>query len=366
MRSIRFILCGVLSLVTTGRSAAKTSPGTPVVVYDGITQVSTSMGYRDNILLSSITQESSLFFQTVLDTSLLRMSESGAFLMLYLLAEDTRYFNAPSVNYEQLISASAQYTTPVGDRDKIGLQTDYLYLHQIFDASETETDLRSILAEGHSITLRPHWEHTFGGGWTAQLEAEALRQTYKEELDDYSEGSGQMSLMYSYGNRSEASIDWQHSARTYDTREQYDRAGLPVANTELHFRQNLFVTRWRHNWDKKRHWQTTTRFSYLFNRDNGSGYFDYDRQLLRQQVRWTQNDWSINANVDFGQYLYSTQKIGDDRRERSYTAVDMLVERQLGEHWRIQLAAEHEWNHSNDPLDTFRTWTASTGITYEF
>jgi hypothetical protein len=366
MKTLVATLFWLLCLTATGLAAQETTNTLSDVIYDYSSQASTSVGYRDNVLYSSVTQENSPFSKMSFDTSMMRISDSGSLLVLYLLGEDTRYWGAQSDNYEQLVCGSVQYITPVGERDEVGLAADYLYLHQILDASDTQADLYRVLVEGHSVTLSPHWKHIFGNGWAAQVKAGAQRQTYRESLDDYSEALGKMSLIYSYGNRSELSVGWQYLVRHYDTRTQTDPGGTSLADTRLRYYQNEFSSRWRHNWDSDRHWQTTTRFSALFNRDNGSGYFDYNRLLLRQQVRWNRGNWSASAAAGLGWYLYKTQRIDADRREHSYTVIDARIERKISARWRLYVAAEREWNMSNDPLNEFRGWMASAGLTFEF
>lgn len=199
-----------------------------------------------------------------------------------------------------------------------------------------------------------------------QLQGTAFRQFYADALDDFSEAAGRLSLIRSYARRSEVSVSYQSRHRFYDTREQFDSFGVIVPDTHLIYWQNELAAQWRHYWDAARHWRTLTRASYMWSRDNGSGYFDYDRVLLSQQLRWADRGWEVVANARFGWYFYKAQRIGDERRERSYVAADVRVERRLLKHWLLYVAAEHEWNNSNDPLDEYRDWVASGGVCFEF
>ena len=363
-----FAVCGlvVLGLPAEQAEAAESTNLAPVAVWDASAQISTAIGYRNNVLRSSIKNENSAFFLSVAEASLIRFSDSGALFMLYIFGDDTRYFDAPSVNYEQLFSGTARLSKPVGVRDEVGLEANYVYQHQILDASATEVELQRILVLGHSAALRPHWKRLLGGGWETQVEGAVRRQVFEHELDDYWESDGRVSLTRNYGNRSEISVGYLPLLRFYDTRNQYDSSGNRVPDTDLVYWQNEVGSEWRRGWNAERSWRTTSRLSYMVSRDNGSGYFDYDRMLFRQQVRWKKGVWDIRTTGRFGGYLYKEQTINDEPRNRSYAILSFRLERWLGKHWKCYAAGEYEWSMSNDPLDDYQSWMANAGVGYEF
>lgn len=355
----------VLGFFLVSTQAQSTNTG-PMAVWDNTAEVSGSFGYRDNVLRSSVVNESSAFFMTSVDASLMRFSETDAFFLLYFFGEDIRYFNAPSVNYEQFFSISAQGSMPVGEKSETGLAVDYLYQHQIYDASETQDIQSRLLILGHSISARPYWTWLFSPRWEATLDVAALRQIYEQDLDDYTEGDARVFLSRTYGNRSTGGIGYQYLKRFYDTRQQTDEAGFRIPDTDLEYTQHELSGDWKHYWNKKRTWRSMTRLSGMLNRDNGSGYFDYDRVIFREQLRWDNRTWAVSTNIRLGWYTYLTQQIGDDKRERSYATADVRVERRFWQHGVLFAAGEYEWDWSNDPLDEYRTWMALAGIGLEF
>jgi hypothetical protein len=270
------------------------------------------------------------------------------------------------VGYEQIVSGQAQFTMPVGERDETGLAANYLYQHQILDVSETEAVLRRVLVQGHGATVQPHWKHALATGWAAQLEAALMRQVYEGELDDYWEGHGRLGLIREYGNRSEVSLACQSLWRPYDTRAQFDASGAIVPGTDLFYRQYQVDAQWRHYWDAERHWRTVSKLDYMVNQDNGSGYFDYDRLRVSQQLRWSDAQWTVKAAVRGGWYSYPVQQHGGEKLERAYMLLDGRIERRLGKLWLLYAAAEHEWNLSNDPLGEYETWMVGGGAGVDF
>ena len=352
-------------LCIAGVFGKETNP-TPAAVWDTSVRATSGFGYRDNVLRSGLSTESSAFFNSSADASFLRLAESSAYFSFFVLGDDTRYFDAPSVNFEQFFSGDARAVTPVGTSEELGGQFNYLYQHQVLDVSETEGIQARMLVDGHSYALRTYWKHTLRPGWAVQLEAAGLRQLYGGDLSDYWEAAGRLSLIRSYGHRSELSIGYQSKHILYDSREEYDKAGVVIPGTSVVYWQNEAGAHWRHHWDKARHWRTTSKLSYMFNRDNGSGYFDYDRILFSQQLRWTNSGWELRANARCGWYFYPVQQIGNEDLERSYVAMDLRIERRLGKHWLLYAVAERDWNRSNDPVDEYNDWMASGGIGVEF
>ncbi|MDZ8118136.1 hypothetical protein [Pontiella agarivorans] len=325
-------------------------------------EAAVSAGYKNNMLQSSVTDESSAFIRTAVDASMMRFSETGSYLLFYLFGEDTRYSDAPSVNYEQMISALFNGAVPAGTDDRLGAEVMYLYLHQIYDASETQVDRRRLLVLGHSLSVRPYWDHEFSDTWSHRFEFSVSRQIYEVALDDYRETGGRFLLTRKYGHRSELSAGFRYMQRDYDTREQFDGDGLALPGTDLLYFQHELQGEWRHYFDADRHWRSLAKWSGMMNRDNGSGYFDYDRLLLREQLRWDNELWRVKSNVRFGWYFYKVQQVSGARRERSYVSADLRIERRFGEHISLFAEAEHAWNFSNDPLDEYNTWTAHTGF----
>jgi hypothetical protein len=121
----------------------------PSALWENTARVTTGFGYRENVLRSSVATENSGFFNASADASFLRLADSGAYLTFFLLGDHTQYFDTPSVDYEQFFSGTAQIVTPMGTREELGAQFNYLYQHQILDVSETEAVLTRVLVSPH-------------------------------------------------------------------------------------------------------------------------------------------------------------------------------------------------------------------------
>jgi hypothetical protein len=360
------VFCCLLSQMAGKTCGAESTNRELLALWDKTLNVSVGGGYRDNVLRTSVAPEGSAFFSSAADFSLIRLSESGAQWTFFGMGEDIRYFDSKSVPKEQIFSGTTQFEIPLGLHNHIGAFAQYLYQNQVIDASETEANLSRVFVEGQSISFKPEWQYQFSPAWSVKINGAMLRQLYVSELDDYWEGGGRVALVYKYGHRSEIWLGYESRHRFYDTRHQTDREGFMVEDTSLLYWQHEIGSGWKHYWDEKRHWRTTTKVSLLLNRDNGAGYFDYDRTQVAQQIRWQNGPWEVTANGRFGYYYYSVQRIAESHRERAYYGVDLRVQRRLGKYAYLFVGGEREWDFSNDPLDDYRDWMANLGIGVEF
>ena len=360
-------MCLVLlaALSSYGETNGIPSPQ-PLETWDALMRVTTGFGYRENILRSSIVQENSAFFNTSADVSLMRFTESGAYMSLFILLDDSQYFTSPSVDYERFISATLQAATPIGKDDELGGQFNCFYQHQVVDLSETESSIARSLVDGYTYTLQPYWKHTLGDGWAVQIDAELLRQIYSGDLSDYWAPAAGLRLLHSYGHRSEVSLYGQTKYLMYDSREKTDDDGKARAGTSLVYKQNEIGLQWRHTFDKEQQWRTRTKLNYKLSQDNGSGYFDYHRVQGSQQLRWKNPLWEIKMNASLNWYTYPGQEIDDERYTRYSCVLDVRIERRLGKRWILYSFADREWSMSNDELDQYRDWSAGVGVGVEF
>lgn len=366
-RGVYILVCVVLLTwvhaygETNGAPASKS-----LATWDTQMRVSTGFGYRENILRSSIAQESSAFFNTSGDLSLMRFTERGAYASLFILLDDSQYFDSPSVDYERFISATIQSSTPLEMNDEVGGQFNFFYQHQVVDLSETQASISRSLVDGYTYTLQPYWKHTLGDGWAFQFEGELLRQIFSGDISDYWAPGVGLRLLRTYGYRSEVSLYGQTKYLFYDSREKTDQDGAAIAGTSLVYKQNEFGFQWRHTFDKEQQWRTRTKLNYKWSQDNASGYFDYHRVQGSQQVRWKNPLWEIKMNASLNWYTYPGQKRDDERYERYSVLLDVRVERRLGKRWILYSFAEREWSMSTDELDQYRDWTAGIGAGVEF
>jgi hypothetical protein len=347
-------------------SAAEVTNRSPVAVWDVSVRAEIGAGYKHNVLLTSVAPESSAFVSVAADASFIRLSESGSEWTMFFLGQDMQFTDVPSVDGERFASGMIQFVHPLSLPSKLGIELYTLYQNQVMDVSESETNLARMLVEGVDILLTPKWYYTLGAGREARCELFGGPQLYAGDLDGYWQTGAKLALVQTYGNKSELSLSSQFANWIYDSREQADATGASIPGTTMAYWRPEISGQWRHHWDTQRRWTSTTRLSWLWNVDNGSGYWNYDRLTFSQRLRWRPDRWEVVAGARLGWYFYDVQTVGQEHRERFYATLDFRAERRLSKRWFVYASAEADWNWSNEPLDTYSDWTVGAGFGAEF
>jgi len=297
-----------------------------------------------------------------------RLPTDGAQVVFFLNGEDIRYLAGGPVDKEQSLIAVLQVKKNLAENWSVGLESQYIYQDQVVDASTTETN-QTVLAQGNSFTARPTIRRDFSKNTWLELGLGINRQYFKAPLDDYWEGGPKLTLGHEYGNRSEWALSYDLSRRAYDNREQLTKDGIPIAQSSLEFDRHEFDLAVRNNWDRKRQWRTTTKLGVELNEDNGSGYFDYKRYYVAQQLRFQTSKWELQGRIKFSYYDYTIQTVSNTNtalRNRTDVILNLRGDRQLTKAIKLYGAFEHERVISNRSIDQYRVNVVSGGVDWEF
>ena len=123
------------------------------------------------------------------------------------------------------------------------------------------------------------------------------------------------------------------------------------------------------HWDRERHWRTTTKLGFKHNDDNGSGYFNYARGQVSEQLRWRNDGWEIagTARVNYYQFPVQTVSTTDPRRREQFDlTLNLRAERHFGETVKLFVEYDRERTLSNVPSDRYAVNTVSGGLNFEF
>lgn len=327
------------------------------------------LGYKDNILLSSIQDEKSAFWQTGLDFTLIKFDRSETEFMMFVSADDRRYFSAEEVEKEQLLLSQVRGARLFAKDWKVGGEFLYYYMDQVIDASATETILESLQVKSHSLIASPFISRKLPQKGELLLEVHFERQIFEQPLDDYWEMGPEITFVKEYGNRSEATLSYGYRERSYDTRRQVDLDLFPIPDTSLEFTQHEAEMGLNHSWNESRSVRSRLRFSFERNEDNGSGFFDYNRYRVSKRLSYVKSDWEASVEGKFLLYDYSHQPIptGEEgERERTEYLLNFRIEKTFWESLTVFVESEHEWSLSNIVLDEYQVNTYSAGIDWEF
>lgn len=327
-------------------------------------------GYKDNIALSHANPEASGFFRSSIEAAALRAPLPDTQWTFLLSAEDTRYFSGRTVDHEDLIVGHAEWRRFIGDRWQTWFAFDPAYIDQVLDVSITETNRAALPIRGGLFTARPGARVDFAGNLWLSLETPVSRHIFAETLDDYWEAGARLTFGATHGQNSESSFGYAVLFRGYDTEPERTSAGSPVPGTTRSSWQHEMSWQWKQDLDEARRWRAVTKVSYRFLNDSSeSGYFDYHRVALGQQVRFRGGGWELSADARFAHYSFTEQRVSatDPRfRDRTDLTLNLYAQRQLTK--RLHAFAQYDFEQTLSvlELDEYRVNTIFGGLLLEF
>lgn len=350
-----------------GRDSAERLP--PISLWDVSVNVRVGAGYKDNVTLSRFGAEASPALMSGLDLLVFRLPTDGAELSFMFSGDDTRFLSAQRTDKEQTFFALGQLKADCASGWGGGLAVEYLYLDQVLDASTLDYGTGSIQARGHGLILSPTICRRLGAASTLELAFPVNRYYYVWPLDDYWEGGPRLALKHEYGWRSELEVSYELARRLYDNRWQASAAGELLPDTGLEFLLQRAQAAWRHHWDQNRHWRSTTKLGVEINQDNGSGYFDYRRYFVSEQLRFRAGGWELRARGALSFYDYALQTVSATnpaKRNKMLLTASFRAEKSLAKKLKLFAEFEHERALANITYDAYRGNTVCCGLDWEF
>ena len=327
-------------------------------------------GYKENVTMSAFSDESSEFSIAGIDFFGVRlpMDDDGFELAIFGAFDDRRYFDAPSVEFEQSALLNTSLEKSLGNIWDIKTDVRYIYIDEMFDASLTEDDIGTVQVVGSQVSLEPTFRRNFIGNIWVELKPEISRQYFADPLDDYLEKGGRVSAGIDYGFRSKFSIYKAKVRRAYDTRSQRDEVGFYVPDSDLIYDRPERGLDWIHYLNSDRSVRMRTRFSIMENEDNGSGYFGFRRERLLHNWRFQFSKFSFSATLRKALYNYDFQRSANFKslRERTDRSVEVSLNYVYSTNLSIKLEFDQEKIQSNVPQDEYRYRIYSIGLDWEF
>src|SRR5204862_540405 len=159
--------------------------------------------------------------------------------------------------------------------------------------------------------------------------------------------------------------------RDYRQRPQYSASGRVLPGTRLSFRIRSAELRARSAWKAGGDWSATATAGRIENRDESSGYFNYDQKRGRLEIDWHRAAWRIALDGEAKHMAYLVQTVGTGIAPPVRIADDheatLRVERELDSRWTVFV--EHHWErkkHRGDrlpaPFGVQRPLLFSTGL----
>jgi hypothetical protein len=328
-----------------------------------------SIGYRDNVTLRHSLREESGFWRTAAEILTFRLPKEGWQLNAFGSFEDIRYFDAPSVEDEQLGTAFLQAGKSLGRGWESGFLLNYLFQDQFFDLSANYADTNSIgQVVGHYISprllLKKRWNE-----WKAESELQGTRQFLEEPFDSYWQPGLRLLGGVEYRSNSELTLAYTCSRLLYDDRVQASLAGEPMPSFPLEMTVHFVELAWTHTIDSEGRLRVTASVGYEDNSDNGSGFYDYEVLRTSASLRYRIKGWEILGRTRVGVYDFDEQKTGgagSENRERQLFTASFRLEKRFAKHWMLHASYAFDRSFSNLEFDDYTSNTVMGGLGLEF
>jgi hypothetical protein len=338
--------------------------------WDTSVNIRPGFGYKDNLALSRTDRDESTFVSTELDLAIYRLPLDGRQFTAFVTAGDTRFLESEDIRYEQYLAAVTEFKMDIGAHWNASALLQYVYQNQIIDVTTIETNLAAVRVQGHRLGVFPLiLRRDLNRNFWLQAEPRLNRQFFKEPLDDYWEPGGRINVGSDYGFRSSASLSYEIKQLIFDNREQTTTTGAPVRGRPLRFTQHDAEVLVRHNWDKQRRWRSLTRLGLQVNTDNGSGFYDYYRYQVAQQMSYVAQGWDLKASARASYYDFQIQPAtltDSSTRAKTLLTFSLRAEKRVLKQLKVFTEWEHERSISNRPIEEYFVNQVAGGIDFEF
>jgi hypothetical protein len=341
------------------------------LLWDKDVVLRTGVGYKDNVLLAPSGAEGSGFITTGLDLTVFRLPLDGWEFSLSMLGEDVRYLRKPAgLSGEDLFISSVELQRYFRNAWRAGLELRYSYVDQVLQEVLSPGGVRAIEAKGNALGARPFVRRELATNWWVQLEAPLARDWWQAPLDASWKWGGQAVVGLSYGAHSQVALEAGGFYIPHDEWLARDAAGNELAGTRLALWREVAELKWDHHFGQKGHWSTATRLGFNHSRDNGAGYFDYNRYFVSQELRFHNPNWEVKGAASFSYYQFPVQTIATPPPAPTLHLgtihLNLRAERRIYKSIRCFATYEYEQTDSNDPASQYAYNLWAGGASWEF
>ena len=305
-------------------------------------------GYDDNVLRGPFLEQVSLFYGGSIDAFLWRLPAEGKFdFYTYLLAEAVVYPDVAEIDQEIIVLSQSKLGKKVTDRLNLGTVFQYTYADQVYDVSVSELDRDTTTLRFQQWGGRLSVERIFAGDFRILLDYNFKRVNFDDPADDYTAPSLKLSLKRPLGDNSKMIFSYEWGGKDYDERRQRDESGNTIAAAALRWTWQEFVFDIRQKFGENGKFGNSTKIFWKINRDNGSGYYNFDRFGVKEKVRYEFGKFELEFSAKVSRYEYDVQTVSsvdDTLYSRTDLSAKVRISRKIGE--KFNFYGEYAWEQS--------------------
>jgi hypothetical protein len=155
----------------------------------------------------------------------------------------------------------------------------------------------------------------------------------------------------------------------FDSEAQANLDGSIIPGSQLRYLTQRWEFSWRHVWDARRVWENAAKLAFEINQDSGTGYFNYHRFRVSEQLDYDGAKWKVTALATLQNYTYGRQNINDTPGTALYQTgltVNVHVERILVGWLKLFVENEYEYAFSNESTEHYRVNTVKGGASWQY
>jgi hypothetical protein len=330
-----------------------------------------SLGWRDNILLSPFAPIERPFARAELEAILVRPMRNRWEFISFLNADVLRYFSPPrDTGGEQQYALHTEGRWQPIEPLRLSLKATGYQRDMVIDLSETEATrvVAPTRVRGGYVTATTRV--ALPAGFTFEPLAQVKRTDYRVYPGDYDETRAGGRLEWRRSNALALSAAWFDERRRYAQRTEFTAGGRVLPGTHLRFHQREGEAKVRTGFSAGGEWTLALTAGRLENRDEASGYFDYDQKRARFELGWHRAAWRTTLDAEAKRMDYLVQTVGTGiapppRITDDYDAT-LRVERELSARWTVFAEDHWERSRSNETGFSYRANTVLAGVQRSF
>jgi len=200
--------------------------------FDYSADLTFSSGYRTNVTLSAFESLDSAFVGGAATVFLSTDPAADWFARAITLYERTSFVELPNIEDEVLAYGSLQ-----GERrweaEALGLEAEYVYLDQFFDASTSTIITRNERLQLHEFTGAAYWNRDLAADLLLEVTGGAERTEVLDSNDDVTTPYGNVDLIWLFDPETRSTLEGYALAayEVYDDRVAREGDGAPRAET---------------------------------------------------------------------------------------------------------------------------------------
>lgn len=330
----------------------------------------TSLGWRDNVLLSPFAPIARSFGRAEAEAFVSRQQKDWQ-LLAFVNGDVLRYFSPPPETAgEQQWFGHGEARWQHWPAWRAALKADAFLQDAVIDLSDTETVRTIAPTRVQGALATAALRVTLPAGFALEPLLQVKRTDYREFPGDYDEVKTGARLEWKHREAFGFSAAWFEQRRGYDERHLYTAGGRELVGTRLHFRQRTAEVKATTGWSLGGRWTAAVTAGRLENRDLASGFFDYDQKRGRLELTWQRARWKVAFDGEAKRMDYLVQTVGAGTappvRMADSFETSVQVDREISAVWTLTVQHRWERNRSNETGFSYRANTVLAGVQRSF